>query len=166
MPLKFGDAVVLVQKSPDGIVRRVNAMVLTSAVQPSNPNPSQALKDHKGVLDPGEYLGLIFPRAFPEGQVPKTSDLDVLFQRTVGTGPWKDGAWIGWESSPRQDDMKGLLDAYEKATGLLAEMRQQNELLTAELAAVKESEPEPTEEAQEAEAKATAAGKVRQIKGK
>lgn len=103
MPLKFGDAVVLVQKSPDGVVRRVNAMVLTSAVQPSNPNPSQALKDHKGVLDPGEYLGLIFPRAFPEGQVPKTSDLDVLFQRTVGTGPWKDGAWIGWEPADKDD---------------------------------------------------------------
>ena len=108
MSLKFGDSVVLVQKSSDGKIRRTNAIVLASVVQPSNVDPRQALRDHRGILPAGEYLDVIFPRQFPNGNPPKSSDLDVLFQRAVQVGQWKADAWIGWEPVKSPADAEAL----------------------------------------------------------
>jgi hypothetical protein len=101
MALKFGDQVVLVQKSLDNdkkeVIRRVKATVLDSVTQPPNVNPREALRDHRGIIPEGEHLELIFPRTFLNGQPPKARDLDLLFQRAVSVPQWKEGLWIGWE---------------------------------------------------------------------
>lgn len=160
MSLAFGDAVVLIQKSPDGSIRRVNATVLASVVQPSNINPRHALKDHRGVLPEGEYLELLYPRSFPNGQPPRTRDLDSLFQRAVSVPIWRDGAWIGWEPSV-SDSLKSSLRS------LIAD-REDQEKKIAELEA-KVAEPSAADlDATEEEKKIAEAtsGKVRQIKGK
>lgn len=123
MPHAFGDVVVLILKSRDGdkdVLRRVNATVLASVVQPANPQPSTALKTHAGVLPEGEYLDVIYPRQFAQGSAPKASDLDSLFQRAHVVAPWKDGAVIGWEAADKADK-KAIADM----TAGIAILRQQ-----------------------------------------
>jgi len=126
MALKFGDAVVLVKKSPEGKVTRVNAIVIAGVVQPPGVHGSKALKNHAGVLPEGEYLDLAYP--VPEladsGLAPTTRDLDVLFRKTAATPPYVDGAWIGWETAessslPSAADLDAVAAEQEvaKATG-------------------------------------------------
>ncbi len=121
MSLKYGDAVVLVQKRPDGTVHRVNAIVLHSVVQPPNVHRSKALRDHKGPLPEGEYLDLAFPREVVEGQQFKPQSIYSAFSGAVCVPQHKDGATIGWE----------LPDTFEAEN---AELRAANAKLRAELA--------------------------------
>jgi hypothetical protein len=116
MPLKYGDSVVLIQKSPDGY-RRVNAIVLASHFQPKNVTRAAALKNDKGILPEGEYLDLEFPRALPEGQRPKSRD-DV-FQPAYTVPPFVAGAAIGWRAIPVPDaKLKAFLMAnFKDETG-------------------------------------------------
>jgi hypothetical protein len=103
MAFKYGDAVALVQKSPAGSIRRVNAIVLSSATQPPNATRPNGLKDFKGaLLAEGEYLDLAFPRDLG-GQELKVSSLEAIFQKAYSVAPWKDGAWIGWQLGSATD---------------------------------------------------------------
>jgi hypothetical protein len=120
MSLKYGDAVVLVQKWPDGTVHRVKAIVLHSVVQPPNVHRSKALRDHKGPLPEGEYLDLAFPREVVEGQQFKPQSIYSAFSGAVCVPQYKDGATIGWE----------LPDTFEAEN---AELRAANAKLRAEL---------------------------------
>src|SRR5208283_3477684 len=127
MSLKYGDAVVLVQKRPDGTVHRVNAIVLHSVVQPPNVHRSKALRDHKSPLPEGEYLDLAFPREVVEGQQFKPQSIYSAFSGAVCVPQYKDGATIGWE----------LPDTFEAENAELraenAELRAANAKLRAEL---------------------------------
>ena len=108
MPLKYGDSVILIQKSGEEL-RRLNAIVLTSATQPKDAVRATGLKDHKGDLLPeGEYIDLVFPRPFENGQAPKTREVSALFQYAYGVAPWKDGAFIGWQPAPTQAHIAAL----------------------------------------------------------
>jgi hypothetical protein len=120
MSLKYGDAVVLVQKWPDDTVHRVKAIVLHSVVQPPNVHRSKALRDHKGPLPEGEYLDLAFPREVVEGQQFKPQSIYSAFSGAVCVPQYKDGATIGWE----------LPDTFEAEN---AELRAANAKLRAEL---------------------------------
>ncbi len=97
MALKYGDAVVLVQRLPDGTLRRVNAIVMHSAVQPPNVHRSKALKDHRGIIPEGEYLDIAFPRVLADGQALKSRTMEALFQPDWAVPAWKEGANKGWE---------------------------------------------------------------------
>ena len=97
MALKYGDAVVLVQRLPDGTLRRVNAIVMHSAVQPPNVHRSKALKDHRGIIPEGEYLDIAFPRVLAYGQALKSRTMEALFQPDWAVPAWKEGANKGWE---------------------------------------------------------------------
>lgn len=96
MPLKYRDVVSLVQKSRDGTLTRVNAIVLASTVQPANVNRHQALKHRGAVLPAGEYLDLAFPRDLAVHQL-KASDMGAVFQKAYVVPRWTEGAQIGWE---------------------------------------------------------------------
>jgi hypothetical protein len=102
MGLKYGDAVTLIQKSPDGkSLRRVNAIVLRSDTQRADKSRSSgfALNDAQGkALPEGEYLDLAFPRDIPEGHSIKASDMGGIFQPSYVTPPWKEGAFKGWQT--------------------------------------------------------------------
>lgn len=124
--MKYGDAVVLVQKSPgDGSVSRTNAIVLASTVQ--SEERTHAMKDHRGAtVADGEYLALAYPNLglVPEGQVLNTRTPEVIFKLTYDTPRWKDGAWIGWEPAPSEEDVRVLteaLDVARQAIGRLGE---------------------------------------------
>ena len=95
MAFHYGDAVVLVQKSPAGIIRRVNALVVASS---TSTNDAPLRTPARLALPAGEYLDVFFPRAFPEGQEPKARTADIVFQFAGVVPPWKDGAFIGWEA--------------------------------------------------------------------
>jgi hypothetical protein len=109
MAYKFGDVVVLNKKSPDGSLRRVNAIVIASAVQSADAKLLTGLRDHRGALLPaGEYLDLAFPREYPEGHLIKTRDMESLFQPAYHVAPWKEGAHVGWESAPTVEHIAAL----------------------------------------------------------
>jgi hypothetical protein len=106
--LKFGDAVVLVQKSRDGEISRVNAIVLHSVVQPDgaeefSPKEAEvqrALKAANGKpLPGGEYVDLAFPNLglTPQGQPLTTRSVELIFKLAYTVAPWNEGAWLGWE---------------------------------------------------------------------
>lgn len=96
--MKYGDSVVLIQKSGDGTITRLNAFVLRSATQPADATRANGLKNHKGdLLAEGEYLDLIFPRQYENGQPPSSVHFTETVQPTACTPPWKDGAFIGWQ---------------------------------------------------------------------
>lgn len=98
MAFKYGDAVVLVQKSRVGdkdVIRRVNAIVVTSVTSTKDaPLRTPGRKE----LAEGEYLDLFYPRAFPLGQEPKARTAEAVFQFAGVVPPWQDGAFIGWEA--------------------------------------------------------------------
>lgn len=93
--MKYGDAVVFVQKQGDGSLRRVNAIVLASSVH------GAVTADRKPVLGSPkeEHLDLAFPvmSLVPDGQVLKTRNLEEIFRPAYDVRPWADGAWVGWE---------------------------------------------------------------------
>lgn len=97
MPYKFGDAVVLVQKSGDKVTR-LNALVLASNVQPKNADKRTGLTNNNGLLPEGEYLDLAFLAPLPEGQAVKTTSPEHLFRPASVVPPYKEGAPIGWEA--------------------------------------------------------------------
>lgn len=98
MALKYGDAVTLVKKSPDGkTFSRVNATVIRSAIQPAKVKRSQALKDVTGALAEGEYLDLLFPREQPVGLIVKSLAPEEIFQKALVVAPFTEGSTIGWE---------------------------------------------------------------------
>ena len=96
MAHQYRDAVVLIQKSRDGTLTRVNAIVLASTVQPANVNRHHALKSSGAVLPAGEYLDLAYPRDLAGHQL-KSSDMDAVFQKAYHVPRWSEGSWIGWE---------------------------------------------------------------------
>jgi hypothetical protein len=102
MAFHYGDAVVLVQKSPAGIIRRVNALVVASS---TSTNDAPLRTPARLALPAGEYLDVFFPRTFPEGQEPKARTADIVFQFAGVVPPWKDGAFIGWEY-PKDKNVK------------------------------------------------------------
>lgn len=114
--MKYGDAVVLVQKSPDGVTSRVNALVLAGVVQvkdASARNPL-TLKNHAGVLPQGEYLDLLFLPPVQNGVRLKTNGSEAL--RNANAVPvWTEGAWIGWE--PADLEFKALQSTHAYWTG-------------------------------------------------
>ena len=126
MSHEYGDSVVLIKKSPDGSIRRVNAIVLSSvsqvAMTPSTPR-SHALRDSKGtVLPEGEYLDVMYPREF-DGQPPKSLALDLIVQKAHSVPPWVEGAWIGWQGdstgpAPPSDLSPDQQDALPSANDL------------------------------------------------
>lgn len=118
--LKYGDCVVLVQKSRDPqtkevSVQRTNAFVMRSVVQPEgaekfSPAKVQSTQALKGPntqpLPGGEYLDLMYPRPLPNGQTSTTVQMpELIFGRAHAVAPWKEGAFIGWEL-PRYEDGK------------------------------------------------------------
>jgi hypothetical protein len=139
--LKYGDCVVLVQKSRDPqtkevSVQRTNAFVMRSVVQPEgaekfSPAKVQSTQALKGPntqpLPGGEYLDLMYPRPLPNGQTSTTVQMpELIFGRAHAVAPWKEGAFIGWEipkvAEPaavgEQAKLKEfLLENYKKETG-------------------------------------------------
>jgi hypothetical protein len=78
MARKFGDAVVLVKKSLDGKIDRVNGIVLASSTYAPRGNDRKVLKDAKGAdLPPSEHLTLAVVQAH-EGIV-KNFDMNTFF---------------------------------------------------------------------------------------
>ena len=93
MSLVYGDNVVLVKKSPDGTIRRVNAIVLASSMHVPR------TVDHKAIPDAAleEHLDLMFPRIMPDGHAPKSRAAEDIFQPAYDQRPWQDGLWSGWQ---------------------------------------------------------------------
>lgn len=148
MSLKFGDAVILVQKSGDGTISRTNAIVLGSRIQPFNVNRAHALKDDsRKPLPEGEYLDLAYPNLglAPEGTTLKTRTPDVIFRLAYDVHVWSEELWIGWEPATQTV-------VVVEAPGLPSE---------ADLDAVEEEK-----KIAEATSGAKIPAKVRQIKGK
>lgn len=111
MPHQYRDAVCLIQKSRDGTLSRVNAIVLASTVQPANVNRHHALKDRGAVLPEGEYLDLAFPRDLAGHQL-KSSNMDAVFQKAYHVPEWEEDAWIGWAHLPSVDEIDEFASAY------------------------------------------------------
>lgn len=89
--MKYGDAVVLVQKSAvDGSLRRLNAIVLDSRVH------DHVRADRKLVAKDVEHLDLAFP--VPAEATPKTRNFDEIFRPAHDVPPFVDGAWVGYEA--------------------------------------------------------------------
>lgn len=122
MPYKYRDAVVLIKKSPDGTIRRVNAIVLRSVEQIPNAPRSTALRAQNGVnLPPGEYLDLAFPRDLG-GQEGTLGSVESVFSKAHNVPAWKEESWIGWQAvpkpSPDADKLKTfLLTNFKSETG-------------------------------------------------
>lgn len=139
MPQKFGDGVTLIQKSPDGSLTRVSAIVLASRIQPDGAetlNPKQvelakAIKDHNGPKPGGEYLDLAIPTV-TLGQT--VNDLSVLFRRGYAVPEWYDGSWIGWE-----DELGEAKEALNDMGDGIRIMRKQLVAKDAEIASLKET---------------------------
>jgi hypothetical protein len=130
--LKFGDAVVLVQKSRDGEISRVNAIVLHSVVQPDgaeefSPKEAEvqrALKAANGKpLPGGEYVDLAFPNLglTPQGQPLTTRSVELIFKLAYTVAPWKEGAWLGWEAGPTQKAISDMTAGISILRGQLKE---------------------------------------------
>lgn len=127
MSLKYGDAVILIQKSRDGdkdVLRRVNAIVLHSASQPENATRSTGLKSSSGaLLSQGEYLDLTYPDPGLDGQSISSRSTDQIFRRAYTVAPWQKGAWIGWQAVaiPASDEdnklRQFLFENYKDQTG-------------------------------------------------
>jgi hypothetical protein len=100
--MKYSDSVVLIRKSPDGSLTRVNAFVLASFIQAKDATRSTGLRDNRGLLPEGEYLDLMFLEPLPEGVNVKTTAPSELFKPASLTPPWKDGANIGWEAADKE----------------------------------------------------------------
>jgi hypothetical protein len=96
MALKYGDAVVLLQKRPDGTVSRVNAIVLDSIVH----TPRTADRKVIEGAPAEEHLDVMFPRELPDGHTPKTREPGAIFQPAYDVRAWRDDLYIGWQWSP------------------------------------------------------------------
>lgn len=100
MGLEYGNVVVLVRKTRDGALSRVNAFVLGTAVHtPLRADRSPVLGEDGNPVAPAEHPDLIYcePTAVPPGQSLKTRVLENFLRHAYDVAPWTDGAWIGWE---------------------------------------------------------------------
>lgn len=116
--MKYGDAVVYVQKSSDGTVRRFNAIVLGSSLH------VPVTQDRKPVAgaDKEEHLDLAFPvlSLAPNGGL-KTRSLEEIFRPAYDVRKMVDGAWVGFEL-PEPDRINGSpRDLVEQAFGEASE---------------------------------------------
>ena len=107
MAFKYRDSVTLIQKQTDGSLSRVNAIVLTSRIQPVGADKlSPAEFQRRGALrgggskplPAGEYLDVVFPVDLPEARIAKESNMNEIFRRASVVPEYKDGAAIGWEA--------------------------------------------------------------------
>jgi hypothetical protein len=114
MALKYGDVVVLVLKSrveDKDVLRRVNAVVLDSAIQLPGATSRTGLKTAHGIVLPeGEYLDVCYPdpALVSEGQRLKSRNIEQIFRFASAVPAWKDGLWVGWEvpSAPSVETKK------------------------------------------------------------
>lgn len=116
----YGDAVVFVQKQPDGSLRRSNAIVLASSLHSPTGPDRKPLKDADGVVLPKEeHLDLAFAvlSLAPEGQVLKTRNMDEIFRPAYDVRPAVDGAWVGWEEMPQPAWMQSRGTAQGSCSG-------------------------------------------------
>lgn len=126
MSHKYGDAVLLVQKSRDGNVRRVNAIVLGSRDR-SPTSADQKILEVDGVALPEEeHLDLVYPDPglVPEGQMLTTRDVDSIFRKTYETRAWTEDAWIGFEEGA-QEQLAHARKAISDMNAGIAVLRQQ-----------------------------------------
>jgi hypothetical protein len=95
--MKYGDAVTFVQKSSDGTVRRLNAIVLATAAHVALTADRKPVPD----ADASEHLDIAFPvpTLVPEGQVLKTRNVEEVFRLAYDVAPYVEGAWVGYESA-------------------------------------------------------------------
>lgn len=94
--MKYGDAVVLVQKNhSDGSLRRLNAIVLASSLRVPTTADRKAIEG----AEKTEHLDIAFPvpTLVPDGGVLKTRDTGEIFRPSYDVGPYVDGAWLGYE---------------------------------------------------------------------
>lgn len=100
MGLEYGNVVVLVRKTRDGAISRVNAFVLGTAVHtPLRADRSPVLGEDGNPVAPAEHPDLIYcePTAVPPGQSLKTRVLENFLRHAYDVAPYADGSWIGWE---------------------------------------------------------------------
>jgi hypothetical protein len=109
MALKYGDAVVFVKKSPDGSLRRVNAIVLNSTSHAPRSLDGKLIKDAADE----EHLDLAVPKFYPDGHPVKTRVLDSVFENAADQRPWKDGLWCGWEAN-WNSSLRAEIAAYDQ----------------------------------------------------
>ena len=97
MALNYGDAVVLVKKSPGGEnVTRVNAIVLASSAHAPMTHDRKVIRVDGKALPPEEHLDVAFARPMPDGHVLKSHDLGQVFQPAYDVRPWQEGMALGW----------------------------------------------------------------------
>lgn len=103
--MKYGDAVVFVQKQVDGSIRRANAIVLASRIY------APIGQDRKPVAGASkeEHVDLAFPvlSLAPEGHVLKTRNLEEIFRPAYDVRQYVDGAWVGFELPAVIDRIEG-----------------------------------------------------------
>ena len=99
MALKYGDAVVLVKKSPDGLSEtRVNAIVMDSSAHAPTTHDRKVIKVDGKPLPPEEHLDVAFARPMPDGHALKSHDLGQVFQPAYDVRPYGKGMALGWET--------------------------------------------------------------------
>ena len=98
MALKYGDAVVLVKKSPDGLSEtRVNAIVMASSAHAPTTHDRKVIKVDGKPLPPEEHLDVAFARPMPDGHALKSHDLGQVFQPAYDVRHWQEDVALGWE---------------------------------------------------------------------
>ena len=134
MALKYGDAVVFVKKSPDGSLRRVNAIVLNSTSHAPRSLDGKLIKDAADE----EHLDLAVPKFYPDGHPVKTRVLDSVFENAADQRPWKDGLWCGWEANAAAD-RSTLESQLVAADSLVADLQHKNAQLAEENSSLRAS---------------------------
>ena len=116
MALKYGDAVVLVKKSPDGLSEtRVNAIVMASSAHAPTTHDRKVIKVDGKPLPPEEHLDVAFARPMPDGHALKSHDLGQVFQPAYDVRPYGEGVALGWETlNPARPDPPSQQKAAEE----------------------------------------------------
>jgi|WetSurMetagenome_2_1015567.scaffolds.fasta_scaffold152768_2 hypothetical protein len=95
---QYGDAVILVKKSGDGEIHRLNAIVLGVSVHAPIAADRKVIKKLGKPLEAEEHLDLAFARQMPPGHALKSHDMGLVFQPAYDVRPWGEGLYIGWEN--------------------------------------------------------------------
>ena len=166
MAKSYGDAVVLVRKSRDGSIERLNAIVLATSTHTPITLDRKPVKD----ADPGEHLDIAYAVQTPTGQPPKTRDMGEIFRPAYDVAPYVEDAWVGYEEAAKSEDLtleqlaalaKPLWEAEQKARDVVEDEAEAQERAAADAKAKEEAEASAlAAQAQaEADAKASADGK-------